>query len=59
MIGMHYKTPDTHATVAETWSKCGMQQYAFDHAVCAVKARAEWVLVNGKWVPRKGVMRHD
>lgn len=39
--------------------KQGRPHDGFTATVLAIKARAEWVLVNGKWVPRKGVMRND
>lgn len=46
--------PDNYARTAQSCNNPRIKQY---FAVKAIKARAERVLVNGKWVPRKGVMR--
>ena len=49
--------PDIHAAAATLWVKSGNLEHAFNRTVMHHQSKAMWVLVNGKWVPRKGVMR--
>jgi hypothetical protein len=49
--------PDRYATAAAKFSKAGLHTDAFHATTLSIKARAEWVLVNGQWHPRRGVMR--
>jgi hypothetical protein len=51
--------PDSHAEAATAWVKSGNLEHAFNRAVMHYQSKAMWVLVNGKWVPREGVMRHE
>jgi hypothetical protein len=52
-----WKTPDDWAVMATEWSKRGATGPAMGCTIQHVRSKADWVLVNGKWVPRQGVMR--
>ncbi|ANS06202.1 hypothetical protein HOR19_gp09 [Phage MedPE-SWcel-C56] len=49
--------PDQYAVAARSARERGCKEDAFLMAVCSIKARAEWVQVNGRWVRREGVMK--
>jgi CO dehydrogenase/acetyl-CoA synthase delta subunit len=49
--------PDRLAQLATLASLRGDTELAFTLTTRSIRARADWVLVNGKWTPRKGVMR--
>jgi hypothetical protein len=49
--------PDRYAEHATYMSKAGLTEDAFNATARAIEARAHWVLVNGTWTPRAGIMR--
>jgi len=54
-----YQPPDQYERAAEAASKRGCADDAFRMTVASIKARAEWVTLNGRWVRRTNIMRKD
>lgn len=51
--------PDFYAHIATGFSKRRDPERAHYFAARSITARSEWVLVNGRWLPRNNIMRKD